>query len=610
MSSFPIDLSGDFYTDKNSREIGSISLFGSRSGFGTNFLEVTPFNVFNGLVDSRNFRMIVGVPDRFPVNEDIPAPTGLTQSGNTFSSNDTTGSYYATFFDGVDFGYDTSLGTTHSAPIVDPTDTIRARFTTEANDGGDRGPWSEVFTFSNGVVTGTTPLPEAPTIVFPSLAVPYSFADDADLIAQVRAYLDFLATDFDSSARFYPVQFTDESQVEPLDMSDNFGTFDGDTELPPPPLILGANGVTSFIRGTPGLRGWNNLAQQILSVTSQFISTTPNRLVRLANSSGQLEVVSRPGGWSILELERPTNIPGLKGEFGAPSDVFEIDPAPIKISDNFGTQTSEFELQPGLRLRIKDGINAFDGAMELPPPPLILGFSPSQGILPNFGVGPGANVLGFFDPGTFILIAGNAGQGISENTVNARVNVNLQAPGITITNRIGRRLGPRDSLELERPLNIPGLTGEFGSIDDDIELKRPLNIPRIVALQIFPFDGELNMMPVGPELAGSTNDFAGVIQLQAPDVRITDDFADGYDDDFNMSGGINEPTFRFVPDYTAFQRRTSSIPLPRIANEVEGGTYQLSGLPDGLSYDAAAHAIVGTVTDAPGDYPVTMTYTE
>ena len=525
MSSFPIDLDGGFYTDGNSKQVESISLFGNRSNFGTNFLEITPSTVFNGLADSRSFRLIVGVPNRFPVNEDIPAPTGITRDGTsgTFSTDDTTGSYFATFFDGVDVGYDTTVGTTHTATIPDISSTtnVQVRFTTETNDGGERGPWSEVFSFTGNTLTGTEPLPEAPTIVFESLSFPYAFGG-TDVEDDVRAYLDFLEDDgLGTAPTFFPVQFTDESLVQPLDMLNQFGTVAGTLDLPPPPI----EALNTF--GVP--RG-------------------------------------------ILDMARPLNIPQMRGQIGdGISDSVGLRPAPLGMSDTFGALKDTIELSPGLKLRFSASFGTFDGQMNLPPPPM--------GAVENVALG--------------ILSA-----------------VNLKAPVLRITTRVTNRRGFRDSVNLARPLNIPGLSGTFGGIEYDVELTRPLNIPRMVDLMIFPFDGQLNLPGVGLKLTGTFGAMTDSMVLSAPAIRITDSVFDGIADRVVVTGGINEPFFRFVPDYTTFQRRAVSIDLPHIANEVESGSYTVTGLPDGLTYDPDTHRITGMVTANTGEYQVTITYTE
>ena len=512
MSSFPIDLSGDFYTDGVSREIDSISLFGSRSGFGTNFLEVTPFNVFNGIADSRNFRMIVGVPNRFPVNEDIPAPTGLTQSGDTFSSDDTTGSYYATFFDGVDYGYDTSLGTTHSAAIDDPTDNIRARFTTEANDGGDRGPWSEVFTFSNGVVTGTTPLPEAPTIVFPSLRVPYSFADDADLTAEVRAYLDFLATEFDNSARFYPVQFTDEIQTEPVIISLSSGTPDASVDMGAP--FLSARGVSG-----------------------------------LPNAS--------------VEMAKPTAIPQINESAGEPEALVNLGAPLLNQTIAAGEPEILIDLRSGLRINLNIRSGEPDAKVDMRAPRMS------------------------------ILTA--AGTPVDR--------VNMRPGPIRISDRAGR---PRVRINMARLLLL-WPRGSSGVPDIEVEMAEAKNIPVINTLA-FPPEINVNMAPPPLRITPSSGVPAAAVDMPFPNIRF-DDISTGVPTvTMDLIGGVNESVFRFVPDYSILARREVNIQLPRVVNEVEGGQYVLTGLPNGLTYDADTHSLTGTTDVNAGDYEISMQY--
>lgn len=73
-------------------------------------------------------------------------------------------------------------------------------------------------------------------------------------------------------------------------------------------------------------------------------------------------------------------------------------------------------------------------------------------------------------------------------------------------------------------------------------------------------------------------------------------------------GGPREAVFRFLPDQTVERRRSTVINLPRVFNETEAGRYVVTGLPAGLTYDAAAHQITGVATADAGSYNVRVQY--
>ena len=67
-------------------------------------------------------------------------------------------------------------------------------------------------------------------------------------------------------------------------------------------------------------------------------------------------------------------------------------------------------------------------------------------------------------------------------------------------------------------------------------------------------------------------------------------------------------TFRYIPDFVIQRDRDVDILIPRVANEYAGGTYSVSGLPSGLTFDSATFRITGRTSVAAGDFNVTISY--
>ena len=72
--------------------------------------------------------------------------------------------------------------------------------------------------------------------------------------------------------------------------------------------------------------------------------------------------------------------------------------------------------------------------------------------------------------------------------------------------------------------------------------------------------------------------------------------------------GASDPRFRVANDQFVLIGETVSIPLPRVTYEEPAGTYQVSGLPDGLTYDDVTHTISGVATATAADYVVSVIY--
>ena len=102
-------------------------------------------------VDAAVFAAATGTPGA------LPAPTGVRASSTTSLFADaTTEAYYATFeyddnagFSSPSRAFDVFRSTVHVARWSAPSGQshIRARFTSAANDGGTRGPWSATATY-------------------------------------------------------------------------------------------------------------------------------------------------------------------------------------------------------------------------------------------------------------------------------------------------------------------------------------------------------------------------------------------------------------------------------------------------------------------------------
>lgn len=98
-----------------------------------------------------------------PTPGSIPTPTGVAATATQLSADATTGSYYVTFeyddnpgFFSPSKVFDNIESTIHETTWTPPSGLtyIRARFTTESQDGGDQGDWSATATYGTAP-TGT-----------------------------------------------------------------------------------------------------------------------------------------------------------------------------------------------------------------------------------------------------------------------------------------------------------------------------------------------------------------------------------------------------------------------------------------------------------------------
>jgi len=205
-----------------------------------------------------------------------------------------------------------------------------------------------------------------------------------------------------------------------------------------------------------------------------------------------------------------------------------------------------------------------------------------------------------------VLVQGNVAVSALSGSPSARAQL---LPGnMSASARAGRRVRARASLP--RPLNIPQARAAAGVPTARAFIQTPRTIPAVIASTGVP-TADLILLPGRMAASASTDTPISRIrlkQLNLPKFTASTGEPEAIAD---ILPSIRSSQFRYIPDYFVFRgREITPIDLPRVVNEVEGGRYSVTGLPDGLSYDPLAHRISGTMTDPRERIAITVSYAE
>ena len=263
-------------------------------------------------------------------------------------------------------------------------------------------------------------------------------------------------------------------------------------------------------------------------------------------------------------LSRPLQIPRAKGLGGEPDALTNLPPPTMSMLNRSEVPWATADLKSGLRLANRYTAPAPFARMALPPPTMSMSRS------------TGAPVV---DTKLFI----------------GPVRIEYSAP-VAI-----------DIVNLARPTLVTPMKGTSGVPVVRTDMQLPLNIPLMKGATRLPV-ALFNMRPARMARTASAGTPDATTDMLFPNLRINPISAGVPASQLSIAGGVNEPQFRYVPDYVAFRRQEADIELPRVYNEVPAGRYTVSGLPDGMTYDADDHKLIGTPTGDPGDYTVTIRY--
>ena len=156
--------------------------------------------------------------------------------------------------------------------------------------------------------------------------------------------------------------------------------------------------------------------------------------------------------------------------------------------------------------------------------------------------------------------------------------------------------------------SVIGGTFLVGAPTAAIALQRQ-NLLRVMPQSAGVPDPYVNLRPIG--IAGATV-VGGLPAVPAP--RLTAPPFSRYVESgiprifIELAGGARDSFFRFLPDERVTRRRQVSFAIPRAANEGDGGTYIVTGLPDGLTFDPETLLVTGETDVAPGDYVVRVEF--
>ena len=77
-----------------------------------------------------------------------------------------------------------------------------------------------------------------------------------------------------------------------------------------------------------------------------------------------------------------------------------------------------------------------------------------------------------------------------------------------------------------------------------------------------------------------------------------------------LASGATDAVFRYLPDTTITRREIVSFQIPEVTYPVEGGTYRVTGLPTGLTFDSDTLVVSGSTNVPAGNYQVFVEYVE
>ena len=294
--------------------------------------------------------------------------------------------------------------------------------------------------------------------------------------------------------------------------------------------------------------------------TGTWISSMGLRAPRMSMTGAS----GTPAG--VLDMKRPLNIPRMESDSGGGESRMDMQPALLGMTASTGTPFDEFGLRPGLRLFMTFSWEPPTGRLNMQAPVLKM---------PSSWSAPDSMVQMYVGP---ILPESEAGAFESQ-------------------------------MEIARPLNIPHSTSSSGEFEASLDMKRPLNIPRAISVNNI-FESSMDMQAPGIKMSSQSGTPTGILKMAFPDLRIDPANWVRPTSTMLLAGGVNAAVFRYLGDLVAFRRRDVAIDLPRVANEIPGGRYELTGLPAGLMYDAVNHRITGRTTEAVGDYTITIEYIE
>jgi len=309
-------------------------------------------------------------------------------------------------------------------------------------------------------------------------------------------------------------------------------------------------------------------------------------------------------------LTEPIDVTALAGSPAARAD---LSPGRMSVTALAGSPAARASLLPGnLSVRARAGLlteipNAY-ARLKAPALPRATASAGSPTALADLFPGKRFRITaGAGSPAARVaLLPGRMGVAALAGSPASR---GYLLPGnLSVSARAGRR--PRGRADLMQPLNIPPASAMSGMPTARASLQTPKTLPAVAAAAGVPLaDAILFPGKMGVSAAtGGPTARARMRQLPLPKVTAS---AGEPVADASILPSIRSSSFRYIPDYFVFRNREiEPIDLPRVQNEVEGGSYRVSGLPDGLSYDSGSHRITGTLTDSRERIELTVSYAE